>query len=62
MINTDPELARVRALIAQLDTVAQHRVHMTAQILRDLINDEEQGYECELALTLVFVERTSPAE
>jgi len=50
------EGGHVMRLIGDLPAESQKRVWVIAQILRDLIADPENGYEAELAFTLVMAE------
>ncbi len=57
LTSAEQDVKAVEALIYKLSTDSQARVHVIANILRDLINAPEGGYEAELAFTLVLAER-----
>lgn len=56
---TDPDVLAVHDLINKRSLASRARVHVIANILRDLINAPEGGDEAELAFTLVLAERAA---
>ncbi len=62
MSTAQEDLIQVQAMISKLEPLAQARVTVIADILRDLINAEDGGREAELAFTLVLAERTASAD
>jgi hypothetical protein len=58
-MSANQEFRAVQAIIGRLPPDSRARVHVIANILRDLINAPEGGHEAELAFTLVLAERTA---
>jgi hypothetical protein len=55
-MTTETDGGRVMRMISELPPESQRRVFVTAQILRDLLERDDDNRESELAFTLVMCE------
>lgn len=53
------DIEKVRAMIAARDPASQRRIHVVAQLLRELIAKDDKAPEVELAFTMVMAEVAS---